>query len=939
MKKIIKFLKAHKNISAFLLLTALTFLSHGKTWQMYYWVDDWAMTYKVLWPEESPGNMGAGVFGNGGPYRYLVTPFIWLYLIFKFNATPYFVIGWIIYLFAAFSVYLLSLELTKKRPLALSASAIFASGYIGAHALYRLTNSYQTAGGTLFIVLSIWLFAKYLKKKGQKLYWLSLTLYTVSIEVFFIRTHGLFLSILGLSLFYKLTQKTKLTYRSLIIRLLPFFSIFYFMYFLDPRIKTQSNLVLVGLDAMTKRGEYALLNNFTISFANTLIPDGITSIIYNKLNSIFHVPPNSVLVLLFILAVFLTRGSKKIWKIIAATFLVASYLIVNWSATQKSSLWNPRPVELFTSLLGISLIICFLHLGVTLWQRKERLGLLIPYFVFWIGVNTLTLFVYSPETNLESTSRYLVPAFAGIGLLFAASFWLAMNKKLATVSTVIVCTALLYYSNKEADNLIKTVSRPDKQGYDLIQQEVKKVDENTVFYIESADDPAYKNNYLGRLPQLGISSLFKYHGITRLADSYPHLFAMLADKEVSPENTYTYFFGPGGYKSTTDNFRELLLKGGSAQEINSWVSNTPVAANGKLMITQTMTSTNSDRTVSLNPVLETVLTYNSLTPSVLELTMTLELIRPKDITFPFYDLSQEFPPNAGIKMLEAARPQPKVRSGDEIITAIEEEYEKQVLINSANAKASSSWKPGTPEDITDGRLNTNWSADNNKWNDGVKPQEIYIDFDKAVEISKIVWVNHHYMSTPTNYTFYTSPDGVNWQKLKEVVNGAKKDGGEEVVENLPKTSTTRYLKLSIEETYGGRGYPPGIKELWVSKQELEVAKNLKERILKCPFCYIPDSSTYEQTASLIQKIASARVWWKTDRNNAYNLAYSTGVPIYLDGQPHTYKIYLPPQGTKFSNLKLDGFQAPLKLTVHGTTIRSLSLEEAKHLRSLWDTGE
>lgn len=929
-------------IGTSLVLLALTFVSHGKTLQMYYWVDDWAMAYKVLWPEESPGNMGAGVFGDGGPYRYLVTPFIWLYPLFGFNAFPYFAIGWLLYFLAAFSVYLLARELTQRYSIGLAAGAIFASGYIGSHALYRLTNSYQTVGAALFISLTVWLFAKYLRSKKSSLYWLSLLLYILSIEVFFIRTHGLFLSIFAVSTFYWLTKATKLSVKSLILKQLPFFLIFCFMYFFDSRVLVDSKLVLSGIDAIVQQGQVQLLNNLLITFSNALVPEGITQGVYVQLLNFsakqnilpFVQLPHLMLALIFILPVLFSvirakrRGEWAISILSQAIFILLIalvYIFILWSSGKTSSLWNPRGVELFTSMLGGGLFVTFLYTAWVQLRHGQQKAFLIPLALVWIFANSITLFVYSPQTNLESTSRYLIPAFVGISLLYATTFFL-VAKRIAIVLVLIICLVLIYYSNKEASTLLENVSIPDKQGYSLILEEVDKVDEDTVFYIETEDNPRYKGNYLGRLPQLGLSALYKYHGITRLADSYDNLFSLLETKEVKPENTHVYFYGSNGYVSVTSKFRALLTSGGQPQAIGNWTSNTPFRLKKEAIDTQSLISGDEKRTVSISPVIEADLLYDSLVPSVLEVTMTVQSIDLSSFKFPFYDLSYEFPLNSTEAALQEANPKPSVRTSGDIIASIRGEYEKQEFYDAVSVSATSSWKTTEADNLVDRKEDTNWGADNTEWNYGKKPQEIFLKFSSPRDISKVLWINHHHMSTPTVYIIYTSLDGKNWDKRKEVKNGMRREGGEEVVEAIARTRA-QFVKFSVYETYGERGYPPAAREIWVSSLGSEIDKTRKEGISLCPFCYIPDLDTYTQAIENFRKVAKARLWWKTNRNSSYMMAYSQQFLIEIDGKPHTYQVFLPAHGTRFNSLKIDGFQVPVAVSVSNVSIRSLTLEE------------
>src|SRR5579859_928058 len=141
-----------KNIKIFLLLGLICIFSYGLTLKMYYWVDDWGLLFKMIHPQSSPGNLGAGVFGQGA-YRYLATPFIFLYPLLKLNATAYFALGLFFYILAAFVVYKFVLRFSKSSVLAWVSGIIFSSGYFGSLALYRLSNSYQLTQTTILIFL------------------------------------------------------------------------------------------------------------------------------------------------------------------------------------------------------------------------------------------------------------------------------------------------------------------------------------------------------------------------------------------------------------------------------------------------------------------------------------------------------------------------------------------------------------------------------------------------------------------------------------------------------------------------------------------------------------------------------------------------------------------------------------------------------------------
>lgn len=923
--------KTRRLLFTALLLLVVTLASHGKTLNMFYWVDDWAMAYKVLWPEEAPGNMGPGVFGTG-PYRYLVTPFILLYPLFGFSsATPYFAIGLALYFFASVTVYLLVKELIGKHSLALGAATIFASGYIGAHALYRLTNSYQTAGGALFITLTAWLVAKYYRTLRKSFYWLALLLYTLTIEIFFIRAHGIIFVVLAIALFFNSSAIAKKSLPGFILKQIPFVAIYYFMYFMDPRILIQSGLVLGGIEPVVKEAHWELLTNFLITLGNALVPDSITAWIYTQSSFAYSkllnlkVFPLTVLLISFLVPViihFLRRRARA--SLLAGGLLFLAFLFIRWSGTQSSSLWNPRGVELFAAMLVAGFLV--LTFWVTCIFRKAPAVRLIPFSIFWFITSVATLFIYSPETSLESTSRYFVPGFVGIGMFYSALFFVTM-RKFFFLPIAVLSLVLISFSNKEAETLLANVSTPDKQGYRLLQSEVTSVDENSMFYVEAADDPRFKGNVLGRLPQLGISTLFGYHGITTVADSYDHLLSLLSSKPSRLEQTHTFFFGANGYSSTTKRFRELLTKGQAPAPITDWEVN--VGGEQKDDISsQTMVSTTvSGEGIGANPVLYADLDYDSIIPSVVEMTLIANPLSVGELKFPYSDVTSKLPESVSEDLLKLTSPFPQSIPQEQVITALRAEDTIQEFRKTAKVKATSSWKTTEEVYLIDGREDTNWGAHNIQWNDGIKPQEVVIDLGGDREVTRLVRINHHYLATPTKYTISRSLDGGNWIKVLEVEGGGRREGGEIIRDEFSSPINTRYIRMSIYDTYGGRGYPPAIKELWVSNLQDKVDSALREKVVKCPFCYIPDADTASEAIALTKSIAQARLWWQTDRYPGFYLPYSKEFRLILDGKPHVYKIFLPAHGSRFEKLKIDGFQVPVEISLDKVSIKSLALQE------------
>src|SRR3990167_1475306 len=128
-----EFLK--KNLFVILTIFLLTLIAYGQTTQMYFLIDDNAVIYKLQHIDETLGYFGKGSIGQG-PYRHIINQFVPFYPIFRVNALPYFAVGVFLYFLTAVSVYFFTKAISKNNAIALGASLIFASGYVGSETMF-----------------------------------------------------------------------------------------------------------------------------------------------------------------------------------------------------------------------------------------------------------------------------------------------------------------------------------------------------------------------------------------------------------------------------------------------------------------------------------------------------------------------------------------------------------------------------------------------------------------------------------------------------------------------------------------------------------------------------------------------------------------------------------------------------------------------------------
>lgn len=937
--------KRFKLLLTALLLFLIVLASYAPTLQMYFWVDDWGLLYKMVHPETQPGNLGHPA------YRYTAVPFVFLYPLFGLKSEIYFGLGLLQYYVLALTVFLLARELSQKFSVALVAAVVFASGYIGSYALFRLSNSYQLIDTTIFMVLAAWALARFCKVQQKRFYLLALLLYSATLELFILRAQGILIVFLAIALLFSQPKLKAKPLLSFILKQLPFLAIYYYFYFLDPRITpagggSANDAFSQTAKTIFREHNFELINNLLTSFTNVVIPQPVVNFIYSRILKFFPASLQSLKltqllmlslpIISFLLLVALTSWRRRKQILAGTVAILVAFLILAfniWSSTQSYPLWNPTKIEIFTATLGGTLLAFLCWCTFIFWRKQVSIAKLLPLGAIWVFGNIFSYFVYTPYTNLESTSRYAIPAFVGTALIYGALFSF-VSKRVALKMVIIGFVSLFFIklANGEESYIVKNISQPAKYGYEVIKREVPQMNEKTIFYFETEDDPRVKGSLLGGMPYLGAPIILGFNGEAKVADSYDDLLYLLKAGKGSIDNVYTFFASTNDFISTTASFRNLLTQPTESTRLTGWRSNTPAWENQDGLVTQTLTSEIENGTVGVNPSLEIDLAKTSLVPSELKITMTLTPLDITSLKLPYSDFSRQYSYEVSREMLANLRPQGPPLSNQDILNALKLEQEKQVFLKIAKVAASTSGKATPVAHLFDGRRDTNWSAYDASWNGGERPEDIIIDTGKLSLIRKLVWINHYHAATPTVYSLYSSTDGTSWIKIKEVQNRVRREGGTMVSENLPQLST-RFIKMSIYDTYGGRGYPPAIDEIFTSAYDIEVPQEIYDQVISCPFCYVSDYQQGKLMLDLLQSNAQAKLWWVTDRGDKYYSDYSTSFPIILDGKPHTYTIYLPPQGTKFKRLKIDSFPLPFKISLHSATIRSLPLQELKRIKN------
>lgn len=547
----------------FLWLLLVSYISYGKTLLMYWWVDDWTLLYKMVHPGSSVGYIGAGILGQGA-YKYTATPFILLYPLFGTNAMPYFAIGLFLYFLAAFTVYLLAKEITKNKLAGFIASTIYASGYIASFALYRVNESYQFSLTAIFINLTALLLVKYLLGKGSKFYALSLIFYILTIQFLFLRSHGVFIIMFALISLLSFKKGLK-NITNLIIKFLPFLVIYLFMYM---HIYTNSS-----------ESSGAQSSGFMGTLINNFLGGQFVISIGNLFGMISHI-------------------------------IVPDLLVNNFSDFLQLLFKIKISLESLSHLNGLLITLFIVSVGLFIRKKTKTISNILLLGLVFVVSNIVSYFVYNPTNSLDSVSRYALPSFVGTTFIYSGLFLIIKDhlffskrygRFLAYLFIGALCVYLIFQSQKVQDEIVNYISFPTQNAYKVIKANVPKVDKDTVFFIDAEDEPRVKNNILSGMGEVGISIFYNYEGNTKIANTFPEVYDLIASGKYKLENIYTFFASEKlGFVPTTEDFRKELTQRPKPLVIDKWdYSGSPV-------------------------FVESEVGYPSLVPTVLNLTLSFD---------------------------------------------------------------------------------------------------------------------------------------------------------------------------------------------------------------------------------------------------------------------------------------------------------------------------
>ena len=849
-----------------LLLASLTYLSYGRTLAMYFWKDDSALMFKAQNPAVEAGFWGKGVFGEG-PYRHIVEPFALLYPVFGLEPSFYFAVGLIFYFAAAVCVYVLALTLFQRRLPAVLTAAIFASGYIASDTVYGLTNSLQTSRGIAMAALLVTFFVQYLRSKNILWYILAVVLFFFTLDTVYIRSHGLIFVIAAADIFFSPFKLSPKWFLGFIARQVPFVFIFYKIYLQSVSTSFAARHAIADIAG----GDITPLLSPVVSLGNLFIPDVLLGSITPRIKSVLGITSNfpflevvSCLLFLLVLAVLTLLLLKK-----------------------KNSMWK-----------------------------------ILPFAFIWIVANIVLYFAFDTKQVLGSTHRYFSYSFVGFALFVSAvctaTGQLFFSKRQTLVSIALAAVLIVSYLRLgaiEQNSIIAKKSIPARRFFSTLKQTVPILPKGSLVYFDIFNSPEVKNEFddffgAGSMPESTVIAI--YYDLDRydiqLSYSFDDVFKKLKEKALPIDRLYTFYYDLHGLHNTTDTVRSQLMAQHNIPTTPSAITaNVPSQEIGQGFSTQTQIQKTDQQTTGINPIITVSFDppASSQTPLLFEFEMAISPQDPTDIVMPYRQGDSDRQKIVDVD-LERSFAYLESRSS---------------YLKTASVSASSSWQDQVPKNLLDGRIDTTWMTNRVAW--GNEQQTVTVDLGSIRSVSKVLFINGNTVRTPTSYVITTSQDQKQWEIVKKTTGQSALPNNAVWEEEFP-AKYARFVRIELLESSGKDA--PQLAEIEVVEDRFRTVHLPQARELQDhPFAIISSLAQWQAAANYISKQASIRYFWKRDKDNGWDSANYQDFPIIVDGQFHSYRLFIPAGGTQLEQMKFDNFNFPARIFIRSAKIVTASI--------------
>lgn len=774
-------------------------------------------------------------YSYGWPYAYITAFFTPFYKFFGLWTEAYFALGIFTFFIASLGVYFFIKVLTKNKLVAFFSSLIFATGYIGIDQFTMMSVSSINNLNIINVSLTLILFILWLDKRKLKFYLATIFMFWVSTSAFPFRAFPLLLFLPTIELILSF----KLGKPSVILK----------------------KLALIGIRFMPF---------LLIAYSNGIFSYGV------KENASLDVNQFSIL--------------KAILNLITPEFLKEIFAILG-----RFIFLNPQGpyfqigLLFFLTSLFIGFYFCF--------SKYSRLGKSLLIVLFMTTQGYIGNMILLPDFDSNGpVNRYLTIAFIGYSSIFPI-FTFLLVKRLAFLTKINRLTILVPFliiplvtimsisSRKYEENILRERSVPAREFFNQLKSLVPKLSAKSIFYFDVSDVYPFPSRYgsvvLGAVMPKEVV-LASYYGVDinsiKIIDKFNEFIRFVKNKD-SKTNFYTFYYDREGLSKTNDELF-LLLQNGRSEQID---------------LNKIIYSTNN-----LIPRIDIpVKNFSSLTPSKIELQLSIKPVSDSEFSFPFY--------NSINNKKEVKDFYEKILDRSiffDYLLSRKRYYDKvKVEVSSSHVAGNN---PG--ELLIDDDKETSWLSDESAWQIGIRPW-IKIDFGEERKISRLTWIklSNRVMS---DYQISVSSDGISWQEVKarHIFDYNK----ERVIEEFSSV-IARFIMIKVNKTLNN--FTPGLSEIEAidyNYKDIDIAKAL--RIKDNPFEYIKDAKDLEKTYDYLSHNAVLNFLTKTNKDENITNSYLLKVPIVLDGQYQNYQLYLPPRGTNLEKIMIElNFPAIIKI--------------------------
>lgn len=344
-------------------------LAYGQITRMYFYLEDYLTLYTIQNSDAPQVKFGSGLF-FGHPDGYEITPFIPFYHIFGLDAGGYYFVEMGLYFLTALAVYFLAKTLSYNKNVALGASLIFASGYVGSESLYRMAVGWQNVLAAFFITVTTTLYLRFVKSSDKRIYLLAFAFYLFTCDFSFYRAHGIILLILATEIFFNF----KIWHS--IMRMTPFvLGYWYFYVYSISDIMDQSSKSAVFIQKIFVDKNFHYLLTPLKTLENLFVPDR------------FHFP--MLIFIVSLLSILIWKRSKIL--VYCLIFTAANYLVYFYVSPEA-------PQETTHRYLTVPFVGVALFWGIFLNKVFKSTG---KYLFFCIALVILNLLlVRSEQTSI-----------------------------------------------------------------------------------------------------------------------------------------------------------------------------------------------------------------------------------------------------------------------------------------------------------------------------------------------------------------------------------------------------------------------------------------------------------------------------------------------------------------------------------------------------------